>query len=379
MLAIFCMNGAVVAHWYARIPAVKERLQASDGALGLVLLAPALGAMICMPIVGALTGRLGSRRLTLACGVFLSACTCVLATAPSLPLLALALLAWGGGGGGLDVSMNGQGVAIERTYGRPIMSSFHAAFSGGGMAGAVIGGRLADAGISPEAHLLGAGLFSMAVILAASRFLLRSAGKVPVADAAGQAPPGSAWPPRWLLSLGIIGLCCFIGEGAMAEWSAVYLRQNLGTSEAYATTGFAAFSLMMAVGRLCGDRLTQRFGPRALVASGGWLAASSLGIGLLLGTPLAAVIACGCVGAGLSTVAPLAFGAAGRNSDNPGRAIATVTTVSYFGFFLGPPLIGLVSQAFSLRVGLGVVVVGAMVFALLAGARSSRLGGPPRG
>ncbi|AKT39845.1 MFS transporter [Chondromyces crocatus] len=369
VFVVFFVNGALIAHWFSRIPAVKAKLQATDGAFGLALLATAFGALISMPLVGVWTARLGSRVLTVASAIGLCLCNAALPFAPSLPLLAVALLLWGASNGALDVSMNGQAVTVEKTYRRSIMSSFHAAFSLGGMAGALLGGRIAAADVGPSPHLVGVSLVSLLLFLAAAPGLVHGAGK---ARAAG---PAFSFPARWLLSLGVIGLCSMLGEGAVADWSAVYLREVLGTSEGYAAMGYAAFSSTMAVGRLAGDRLTERLGAGTLVRAGGWLSAVGLCVALISGTPAMGVVGFACVGAGLSIVAPLVFGAAGRNARNSGQAIAAVTTTSYLGFFLGPPLIGLLSDALTVRGGLGVVVVTSVLIAVLASVRSTRLNG----
>jgi MFS family permease len=196
---------------------------------------------------------------------------------------------------------------------------------------------------------------------------------VPAADAApGAAPDDGAAPghaTRALVALGAVAFCVLFGEGAMADWSAVYLRDVAGAGPGLAAVGYAAFSLTMAGGRLVGDRLTERLGPARLVRGGGLLAAAGLAAALVSGAPWAAVAGFGFVGAGLSTVFPVALAAAGRlTGRSAGGAIATVASCGYAGFLVGPPLIGFVAHAASLRAGLGLVVGTSAAIALLAGA-----------
>ncbi len=197
--------------------------------------------------------------------------------------------------------------------------------------------------------------------LVAARWLL------PVAADADSGVPAFARPTRALLGLGVVAFCSALGEGAMADWSAVYLHSSLATSAAFAAAGYAGFSLAMTVGRLSGDRLTHRFGPVVLVRVGGLLAAAGLGVALVVGRSVPAVAGFALVGAGLSLVAPLVYSRAGRTPGvSPAAALAAVATMGYTGFLLGPPIIGAVAQALSLRDALGLIVLLAIAIAALA-------------
>lgn len=358
---IFFLNGAGYANWVVRIPAVQERLALSAGSLGLALLGVSLGALVTMPLVGGLVARVGSRPVTSFAAFAFCLAVPLPGFAPSLPLLALSLFVIGATSGALDVSMNAQAVTVERHLGYSVMSSFHGLFSLGGLAGSAMGGFLASRGVSPERHLMGVAVALFVVALVAARSLLHAS-----ADASSDAP-AFARPSRALLALGVLAFCVLLGEGAMADWSAVYLRDSVGSSPGFAATGYAAFSLAMAAGRFTGDTLTARLGPVRLVRGGGVLAAAGLGGALVLGHPVAAVVGFGCVGAGLSAIFPSVLSAAGRtHAVAPGTAIAAVSTLGYTGFLAGPPLIGFVAELVTLRGALGVVVLTSFILALLA-------------
>lgn len=365
---MFFINGAVLANWVPRIPAIQQRLGLSTGALGFALLGMALGGLVANPTAGPLVVRFGSRRVTVVAGVAYCAVLPLPALAPTLPLLTLALIILGASNGLMDVAMNSQGVAVERTAGRPLLSSFHGMFSVGGLVGASVGGVIAVRGIAPATHLSAAAAVLGVLTIIAGRGLLPAS-----ADAGAGAMDGGATrtplfvrPTGPLVALAIIAFCVMLGEGAMADWSALYLRESLGTNAGLAAAGYACFSLGMVAGRFAGDTLAEHVGPPRLVTAGGALAAVGLGFGLLTGQPLAALVGFVCVGLGFSTVVPLAISAAGRTRGvASGLAIAAVTTTGYFGFLVGPPVIGLLAQALTLRAALGVVVALAVIIAAL--------------
>jgi MFS family permease len=367
VLAVFFTNGVVIGTWVVRIPAIKERLGLGEGMLGVVLLGAAVGALVAMPVVGALVSRFGSRRIV---GVSALALSVVLLTpglATSLPLLVLAVVLLGAANGGLDVAMNAQAVAVERGYGRPIMSSFHAAWSFGGLGGAALGGLLASRGIGPLPH------FSAVAVMAAISFAVAYGALLPSgADASEEGTPAFVRPTRALLGLGIISFCVLLGEGAMGDWSAVYLDGTLRTGPGFAAAGYAAFSLSMAFGRLFGDRFTELLGPATLVRVCGAIAAVGLGVALAAAQPLVALAGFACAGAGFSIVFPLALSAAGRTAGPTGPALAAVTTAAYTGFLVGPPFIGFLAELTGLGYALYLVVVLSTAVIILAGAVNTK-------
>lgn len=373
VLAIFFLNGVGVATWVVRIPAVKEKLSLSAGLLGIALLGVAVGALASMVFTGSLISRLGSRPVVGTTALLFAFALVPPSLAPNLPLLALSLVLFGAANGALDVSMNAQAVAIEKEYGKPIMSSFHAAFSLGGLAGAGGGGLIASFGVGVTPHFLG-----VAITLALGIFVARRAVLPAEVDAGGsEGGPAFARPTRALLGLGVISFCALLGEGAVGDWSAVYLKSSLLTGPGFAAAGYAAFSLMMVAGRITGDRLTGYLGPARLVRLGGAVAAVGLGLSLAIGHPLVALAGFASAGAGFSIVFPLALSAAGRTKETaPGPALAAVSTLGYTGFLAGPPIIGFLAQLFDLSTALYVVVLLSAAIVPLAGAVGRGYKGP---
>jgi Na+/melibiose symporter-like transporter len=336
--AFFLLLGIVFGSWVARIPAVQNRLGLSDGQLGVALLSVTVGAMLAMPATEWLIHRRGNAGVMRAAAVVLCLALPLLPLAPSLPALMLALFVFGVGFGLLDVSMNTHTVAVETAYARPIMSTFHGVFSVGGLAGSASAGVIAALGVPPVPHLLGVAALSLAVPLLGGRWLLHASSNA-------EGAPVFAIPPRSMLGLGVLSFCVLLGEGAIADWSAVYLENSLGSTAAVAAAGYAAFSLAMAGMRFGGDALTLRLGPVKMVFLGGLVAGVGLGFGLLVGTVPAAIVGFGCVGAGLAASFPLALGAAGRTPGlASGTAIGAVATAGYTGFLVGAPLIGFLAE-----------------------------------
>jgi fucose permease len=258
--------------------------------------------------------------------------------------------------------MNAHGVAVERRYGRAILASFHAAFSIGGLAGGAIGVFAAAIDLDVRAQLAIVAVISAAVGLTWSRRFLGGD-----ADAVGHTEPLFVRPPRRLLALGLLAFACLLIEGASADWSAVYLRDELGTTAAVAAIGFTAFSITMTLGRIFGDRLVDRFGPEAIVRAGGGVAAIGFGLALIAAAPVPGILGFACLGAGMSGVVPIVFRAAGHV---PGMAagvgLAAVSSTGYLGFLIGPPTIGGLAELTGLPTALGVLVALAAAVALLA-------------
>jgi MFS family permease len=360
--AVFFLNGLVFGSWAARIPAVRDHVGLSDGELGLALACSAIGSIIAMPIAGGRAARIGSRRATRVALALMSLAAAVVALAPSLPALCVLLLFFGAAMGSLDVTMNAHGVEVERRYERPILAGFHAAFSIGGLAGGALGALAAAAGLDVRIHLALVGAIAGAVGLTWSRRFL--AGD---ADAVGHAQPIFVRPPRQLLTLGALAFACLLIEGASADWSAVYLRDELGTAAGTAALAFTAFSVTMTLGRLVGDRLVDRFGPQAVVRAGGAVAAIGFGVGLAISQPIGGIVGFACLGAGMSGVVPIVFRASGRV---PGMAagvgLAAVSSTGYLGFLVGPPTIGGIAALTGLPTALIVLVALAAVVTALA-------------
>jgi len=368
----FFINGFVYASWVPRLAEIRTALGLSEGTLGLALLMIAIGALAAMPVTGALIARHGSRIL---CGISMALfgiSVPLLGVAGGFVTLCLAFLFYGMVAGALDVSMNAQGIAVERRYPRPIMSSLHGMFSVGAMAGASATGLLASVGVGMVAQFAGIGLLVLVLAPVLMRLML------PASSDAGEQGPGFTLPGKSLLPLGLIAFCGLLAEGAMGDWSAVYLDQSLGADVEMAAAAFAVFSLAMALGRFTGDRVVARIGGGAMVSGGGALAALGLGSTLLIGRPEVAIIGFGLVGAGVSCVFPVALSAATRLPGVPaGTAIAGLCTIGYLGFLIGPPMIGGVAELTSLPLALGLVVVLLLVVVALGHRASERGGAKP--
>lgn len=355
---IFLTLGIGVGAWAAALPALKAKLDLSDQGLSLALFGLAIGSVLSTIAAGILAPRLGTGRAT---GIAAFAVVLALLLPPlagSLGQFVALAFVLGMSTGALDVCMNGHAGDIEHRWGGPIMSSFHGAFSLGGLAGSALGGLLAASGWSAVGQLwVPVSIAAMLNLLA-----LPALGRGQRSRGGGL---GLAWPTRATYGLCAIVLFCFVIEGAMADWSAVYLSSVAGSTVAVAATGYAAFSVAMAGGRFVGDRIVATLGPRRVVAAGGALALLGLGLAIAFPTPLAAGMGFAMVGLGLANVAPVVFSAAARTGTSPSAGISTVATVGYAGFLSGPPLIGGIASVAGLRFGIACLLLAAAVVALV--------------
>jgi MFS family permease len=331
----------------------------------------AIGALIAQPTAGYMIGRVGSRTVTSVMALLFCAAIILPGLASSLPLLMAALFLVGAANGGLDVAMNAQAAIVERQYGRSIMNSFHAMWSVGGLVGAALGGLAAARAVSVSPHFLIVAALGAIVMLVALRGLI-SDGPV-----AGSHDPHFALPTRALLPMGVVALCALICEGAIGDWGAIYLREGMGSPAAVAAVGYSVFALMMAGGRFTGDWLTTRFGSGHIVRAGGALVVAGISLVLVGGAPWVAIIGYGLVGAGVSCIFPLILSAAARTPGvAPGTGIAAMATAGYTGFLLGPPIIGFLAEAISLRGALGVLALfGVLIIVLGSSVRGQTLHG----
>lgn len=362
----FAAHGLLGAAWVARIPQIKEHLGLGEGAMGVALLGAPVGVVAAVRFAGRIVGRWGSRATTIAAGAAGALALVPLGLAWNLGALILSLLLMGASLGLMDVAMNAQGVAVERGYGRPLMSGLHGSYSIGTLLAALAGSAAAHAGVPVPLHLAVAAAALIALLALGCRGLLdRSADELP--EPGGDAPAPARSPRRPLIMLGVIGLCSFVGEGAMADWSAIYLRENLGTGPGVAGLGYAGCAVAMTVGRLTGDQVVARFGPVPVLRGGSLAAALGLGLGLAAGDPTAAVAGFTLFGLGVAVVAPVTFSAAGNVPGVPAAAgISRVTGVGYLGLLGGPPVIGFIAQGVGLTWALAVPVALVGLIVLLA-------------
>ncbi|MFF4586214.1 MFS transporter [Streptomyces sp. NPDC001388] len=378
LTAFFALDGFVFAGWVVRIPAIKEQTGASAGTLGLALLGVSAGAVVTMILTGRLCRRHGSHRITVFCAVLLSLGVTLPPLTHSALALGAVLFVFGSAYGGINVAFNSAAVDLVAALRRPIMPTFHAAFSLGGMIGAGLGALVAGS-LSPTRHLLGLGIVGLLVTAVAGPALLRQAPPAP-AESPAPSPetvtrrpgPRSRRPDprsrRPVLVFGLIALCTAYGEGALADWGALHLRQDLGTSAGAAALGYAGFALAMTVGRLTGTTLLERLGRTRTLVAGGAVAAAGMLLGSLAPALWAALLGYLVTGLGLANLFPVAVERAGALAGPGGVAVAS--TLGYGGMLLGPPAIGFMAEWFSLPAALTSVAVLAGLAALIGfGAR----------
>ncbi|CAN5518630.1 MFS transporter [soil metagenome] len=345
---VFFIAGFGMAAWAPLVPYAKARAGIDDGMLGLLLLCLGAGSMVAMPVAGAVAARWGCRVAIVGSTLIAAGALPLLATMSSFPLLAGALLLFGAGMGSLDVTMNMQAVMVERESGRTMMSGFHGLFSVGGFAGAAGITGLFALGASPWLAVLGVGLGMVVALALAGPHLLSYGSK---SDG-----PAFALPHGIVLFLGTLCFILFLTEGAVLDWSAVFLVSVHGMKASLAGLGYTAFAVTMTVGRLTGDWFVRRFGPVRMVAFGGLCAAAGLLLATLVPSWEVALLGYALVGAGCSNIVPVLFSATGRQTVMPESvAIPAIATLGYAGILVGPAGIGLIAKVASLPVAFGMV------------------------
>ncbi|MFI5757186.1 MFS transporter [Streptomyces sp. NPDC051569] len=384
LTVFFALDGFMFAGWVVRIPAVKQQTGSSASALGLALLGVSAGAVVTMVFTGRLCRRFGSHPVTVVSATLLSLSIVLPPHAHTALTLGLVLMVFGAAYGALNVAMNSAAVDLVAALRRPVISSFHAAFSLGGMIGAGLGGLVASR-LSPAVHLLLLSGTGLLVTAATGAALLRLPPPVRVpppapARAPGTGPerkepkrpertnPGPGRPGRrarrLVLLFGAIALCTAYGEGAMADWSALHLTQDLGASPGTAAAGYSLFALAMTVGRLSGTFLQERLGETRSLVAGGGTAALGMLLGALAPTAWLALLGFAVAGVGLANIFPVAIGRAGALAGAGG--VAAASTLGYGGMLLGPPAIGFLADWFSLPLALTTVALLASAAAVIA-------------
>ncbi|MBD0744245.1 transporter [Streptomyces sp. CBMA152] len=365
--AVFCVHGAVTGNFATRVPWIQEHAGISTGQLGLALAFPAIGSSLLMPLSGAITHRFGSRRALRGLLALWTLGLTLPSLAPNVYTLCGALFLYGASSGMSDVAMNALGVETEARLGRSIMSGLHGMWSAGALLGSAAGTLAAHTGTDARVHhAVAAAVLTVLGALACGRVLdLRSAP-----DEAP--PPRFALPPRSAVIIGLVAFCAVFAEGASLDWSAVYLRDSLDTSAGLAAACTTAFTLTMAVARIAGDRVVDRFGAVRTVRCGGVLATAGGMLVVLAPRPAVAMGGFALIGLGVAVVVPLAFAAAGRGGSNPSQAIAGVATITYTSGLIAPSAMGTIADLSSLVVSFGVVTV--LAVGLVVGASVLRAG-----
>lgn len=353
----FFIAGFSIAAWAPLVPYAKARVGLNDGTLGLLLLCLGVGSIIAMPLAGMLAGRFGCRVVLIVSSVLIGICLPLLATLTSLPLLIATLFVFGASMGALDCTVNIQAIIVERASGRTMMSGFHGLFSLGGIVGAGSVAGMLSIGATPLIAM-GAvvGIIAIALFKASPHFLTygnKSTG------------PAFVVPHGIVLFIGLLCMTVFLTEGAMLDWSAVYLSSQRGVDPAYAGLGYAVFALTMTIGRLSGDAIVRRVGANRVIVLGGICASLGLAMATLIPAWEVTLLGYALVGAGCSNIVPVLYSAIGRQTIMPEHlAVPAVTTLGYAGILAGPAGIGFVAHASSLDLaflGMAVLLLGVAV------------------
>ena len=355
----FFIAGFGVAAWAPLVPFAKTRASLDEGTLGLLLLCLGVGSIIAMPASGALVARYGCRRPLIVSTLVMCLTLPMLAVISDLTLLGGALLLFGAGLGTLDCVVNIQAVIVERASGRPMMSGFHGLFSVGGIAGAGGVSALLSLGASPLIASLCVVALIAALLFYAAPSFLSYGGK-------GDGP-AFAIPHGVVLFIGILCFIVFLTEGAMLDWSAVFLTSVHGLDPSQAGLGYTAFATTMTIGRLMGDRIVQRLGNARIILFGGLLAGGGLALATLVPSWIAGIGGYALVGAGCSNIVPVLFTAVGRQKTMPEHvAVPAISTLGYAGILAGPAAIGFIAHATNLSVAM-LGLAGLLVAVALSG------------
>jgi predicted MFS family arabinose efflux permease len=367
--AQFFCSGFVFATWGVHIPTVKAHYGVDDAQLGLAMLAAGVGALVGLSQASRWIGRHGARGMAAFCGPAYALLLTGLMVMPAYGALLGLLAVFGVVTSVFDVAINTEAAQLEIHGDKPLMSGMHGMFSLGGMAGAISGGAALATGLDPQYHLVAV---AAAMVLVTS---LAARGMLPSTVTAFSGGDGGLRLPRGILALlGLLAALGLIAEGAIYDWSVLYLQQELGSPQQQAALAYASFSAAMALARFGGDALRSRFSPTMLLRGSALLAAASMTLVLWTDRPWLALVGFAGVGVGFANVVPVLFAAASRVPGiEPARGIAAVSALAYLGFMAGPPVIGFLAKASSLTAALFVVV--AFALALAAAARYSEPAG----
>ena len=356
----FFIAGFGLAAWAPLVPYAKARAGLDEATLGLLLLCLGAGSILAMPIAGLLATRFGCRRVTIGGTLLICLALPLLATAGSIPLLIATLFVFGAGLGIVDSTVNLQAVIVERASGRNMMSGFHGLFSVGGIAGAAGVSALLALGMTPLWAIMVVIVLTLAALLKAAPHLLSYGSE--------STGPAFAVPHGVVLFIGLLCFTVFLAEGAMLDWSAVFLTTEKQIGEAYAGLGYAAFAVTMTAGRLTGDSIVRHLGARRVIVLGGLFAAAGLALATLAPGWELALAGYALVGIGCSNIVPVLYTAVGKQTVMPENiAVPAITTLGYAGILAGPAAIGFVAHASSLSIAF--LLIAAMLVAVAISGR----------
>jgi MFS family permease len=354
----FFLAGICFFSWASRIPDIQTRLQLSNAALGGILLSLPVGLLTSLPVAGFLVAKYGSRIIVIIAAAIYTITLPILGFASSSTALMITLFIFGFGGNMLNISMNTQAVGTENLYEKPIMASFHGIWSMGGFAGGAIGTLMVRYRVIPPFHFLCiTGITLVILIIFAGNLIDKD-------NSRNKQQPIFARPDRSILNFGLIAFCAMICEGAMSDWSGVYFAKIVRPDAKWITVGFTAYVSTMATGRFVGDWVAFKIGMKRMLQLSGVLTASGLMLAVCLPQFITATIG---FLIGVSSVIPLIYSTVGKSKVmSPGVAIAAVSTIGYLGFLMGPPFIGFIAQATSLRISFGLIAIMGTMIAVIA-------------
>ena len=355
----FVINSIGYSSFLVRLPEIKDLIDASNTVLGLSIFVASLGALAAIKYGGQWSAKYGTSPVMVVSGLATAALfpvfgllLNVLFFAASLFLVFLAISV-------VDVAMNAHAVTIEQQSGKTIMGRLHAMWSLGGISGGIIGGLFSAAKVSLFTHSLIVSALTFALVLFFKNYLLPADADKHEIDYSN---PVKTKMPRIIYVLGFIGLCAAIMEGSASDWGAVLMNDEYGQSGFIASLPYIVFQTGMVAGRLTADSISKKIGRSRILFYSGFIAAIGLSFGLIVGGPIPTIFAWICIGIGASSVIPMAFSMAGTIANETGgipasQAVARVSGIAYSAFFIGPPLIGVISDLSSLRVAMAIPAV----------------------
>lgn len=357
----FFTAGITFASWASRIPDVKIKLHLNEAELGAILFALPAGALLSLPLSGWMVSKWGSRTVMLVAALLYPLVLAFLGASETIVMLTSFLFLFGFLGNTMNISVNTQAIAVEGLYGRSIMASFHGIWSLAGFSGAAVGTLMIAGGFDPLKHFI---IVALVMIVLA---IIMKFGRMPK-DAVLGNQPLFVKPDQALLKLGLIAFCCMAAEGTMFDWSGIYFQKVVQAPKGLVTLGYSAFMGTMALGRFLGDGLVLRFGRKEILQVSGIIISTGLLIAVFFPTIVFATVGFLLVGLGVSSVVPILYSQAGKSTTmNAGMALASVSSIGFLGFFIGPPVIGFIAEAFGLQWSFGMIALLGFGTTILAG------------
>jgi len=364
VLALFALNGWLYSSWAARVPTIQDQYSINDASMGLVLITASLGAFCAMPFAAYINERLGVMKVCLLTSLLY---ILIIPAIPlfSAPIMLFVLYAFMGVAFGLlDVAMNAQAVEVERAYERPILSSFHAAFSGAMIGGALTSSLIIKLNVSFQWHLSIAAILAFGVVLFSYPRLYPHLHSEDEKDQGGSSAFRLPVRATWLI--GAIGFCCMMSEASISDWTSKFMLEVAGSEEYMAPWSLAAFAITMTTGRIFGDRFREIIGDQLILRVGSIIGFFGMLISLAYPSPLTTILGAAMVGTGLSVAVPIIFSLSGSIPKlSASAALSMVTSISYLGLFLGPAVIGFLTEQFDLRIGYGFILVALATLVIL--------------